>query len=47
MKLLLINYEYPPVGGGTANVMWNIARELSGVPDYLITKRSPLGKIVF
>ncbi|NJO16959.1 MAG: glycosyltransferase family 4 protein [Thioploca sp.] len=28
MKLLLINYEYPPVGGGAANAMWNIAREL-------------------
>ena len=28
MKLLLINYEYPPVGGGAANAMWNMAREL-------------------
>lgn len=28
MRLLLINYEYPPVGGGAANATANIARAL-------------------
>ena len=28
MNLLLINYEYPPVGAGAANATWHIAREL-------------------
>ena len=28
MRLLLINYEYPPVGGGAANATWEIARAL-------------------
>jgi glycosyltransferase involved in cell wall biosynthesis len=29
MNLLLINYEYPPIGGGAANATWHIARELT------------------
>ena len=29
MRLLLINYEYPPVGGGAANATANIARAMS------------------
>jgi|SRR3989344_1004430 len=28
MKILLINYEYPPLGGGAGNATKNIAREL-------------------
>lgn len=28
MHLLLINYEYPPIGGGAGSAMWNISREL-------------------
>ncbi|MDY6993577.1 MAG: glycosyltransferase family 4 protein [Pseudomonadota bacterium] len=28
MKLLLINYEYPPVGGGAATATWHMARAL-------------------
>ena len=31
MNLLLINYEYPPTGGGAANATWHIARELTGL----------------
>ena len=29
MNLLLINYEYPPIGGGAANATWHLARELT------------------
>jgi glycosyltransferase involved in cell wall biosynthesis len=29
VKLLLINYEFPPVGGGAANATWFLARELA------------------
>ena len=28
MNLLLINYEFPPVGGGAANATWELARSL-------------------
>ena len=28
MNLLLINYEFPPVGGGAANATWELARAL-------------------
>jgi len=28
MNLLLINYEYPPVGGGAATATWQMSREL-------------------
>jgi len=28
MRILLINYEYPPVGGGAANATWEIARAM-------------------
>ena len=29
MKILLINYEFPPLGGGAGNATKNIARELA------------------
>lgn len=29
MKLLIINYEYPPLGGGAGNATYHIAREMS------------------
>jgi glycosyltransferase involved in cell wall biosynthesis len=29
LRILLINYEYPPIGGGAANATWYIARELN------------------
>jgi glycosyltransferase involved in cell wall biosynthesis len=28
MNLLLINYEYPPIGGGAATATWNMSHEL-------------------
>lgn len=28
MRVLLINYEYPPVGGGASNATWEIARAM-------------------
>jgi glycosyltransferase involved in cell wall biosynthesis len=31
MKLLIINYEYPPLGGGAGNATANIARELAAL----------------
>ncbi|MCI0654906.1 MAG: glycosyltransferase, partial [Methylococcaceae bacterium] len=31
MNLLLINYEYPPVGAGAANATWYMARELAAL----------------
>lgn len=29
MKILLLNYEFPPMGGGAANATYNIAKELA------------------
>ena len=29
MKVLMLNYEYPPVGGGAANAMYYLLKELS------------------
>ena len=29
MKLLVLNYEYPPLGGGAANATWHLLREFS------------------
>ena len=29
MNLLLINYEYPPIGGGAANAAWHLAKALN------------------
>ena len=26
MNILLINYEYPPLGGGASNATWNFAK---------------------
>lgn len=31
MRLLLVNYEFPPLGGGAAGASMNIARELTGL----------------
>ncbi len=33
MKLLFLNYEYPPLGGGAANATQYILREFSRMPD--------------
>lgn len=39
MRLLLINYEYPPVGGGAANATWEMARAatLLGHEPFVLT----------
>lgn len=31
MHILLLNYEFPPMGGGAGNATWNIARALIGL----------------
>ena len=31
MKILLLNYEFPPLGGGAAKATFNIAKELAGL----------------
>jgi len=31
MKILLINYEYPPIGAGAANAAWHMVRELNAL----------------
>jgi len=31
LRLLLLNYEYPPIGGGAGNATANMARELAGL----------------
>jgi len=33
MKVLLFNYEYPPLGGGAANATAYILGEYSKIPD--------------
>lgn len=35
--LLILNYEYPPLGGGAANATFNLVRELSNWPDLQVT----------
>jgi glycosyltransferase involved in cell wall biosynthesis len=39
MKLLLINYEYPPVGGGAGNATFHIAKEMAkrGLEIFVLT----------
>ena len=29
MRVLILNYEYPPLGGGAANAMFHIVREFA------------------
>lgn len=36
MNILLLNYEYPPLGGGAANATYHILREFSGRNDMKI-----------
>lgn len=33
MKILFLNYEYPPLGGGAGNATQYILREYAGIPD--------------
>ena len=36
MRVLMINYEYPPVGGGTANANYYFIRELAKHPEVAV-----------
>lgn len=36
MNLLLINYEYPPIGGGAGTATWNMSRELVQQGHYVV-----------
>ncbi len=36
MRVLMINYEYPPVGGGTANANHYFIRELAKHPEVAV-----------
>lgn len=40
MTFLLINYEYPPIGGGAATATFNIAREMVGLGHRVIVLTS-------
>src|SRR4030042_6239409 len=33
MKILILNYEYPPLGGGAGNAAFYLLREFSKTPD--------------
>lgn len=45
LNLLLINYEYPPVGGGAANACWHLARELAGLGHKVCVLTSAFGEL--
>ena len=36
MRILMINYEYPPVGGGTANANYYFIKELAKYPEVFV-----------
>lgn len=36
MRILMINYEYPPVGGGTANANYYFIKELAKYPEVVV-----------
>ncbi len=36
MKILFLNYEYPPLGGGAANATEYLLREYAGMPDLTV-----------
>src|SRR4051812_23928341 len=40
MKILMINYEYPPVGGGGGNAMKNIAERLAAKGESVVVLTS-------
>lgn len=45
MKLLLINYEFPPVGGGASNATWFMGRELVRSGHYVCVLTSAFGEL--
>ena len=46
MRVLILNYEYPPLGGGAANAMFHIVREFAsrGRPAIDVVTSAPDGK---
>lgn len=46
MRVLVLNYEYPPLGGGAANAMFHILREFGriGAPEIDVVTSSADGK---
>ena len=40
MRILLLNYEYPPIGGGAGNAAFHIGRELAEMGDEIIVLTS-------
>ncbi len=44
-RLLLINYEFPPLGGGAANATDNTARELAALGDEVLVVTSAFGDL--
>ena len=45
MKILLLNSEYPPIGGGAGNASANIARLLAGMGDDVLLLTSRFGDL--
>src|SRR5487761_2801760 len=45
MKILLLNSEYPPIGGGAGNASANIARLLAGMMDDVLLLTSRVGDV--
>ena len=37
MRILLLNYEFPPLGGGAGNATYYLLKEFSKIPDLEIT----------
>lgn len=44
-RLLLINYEFPPLGGGAANATENTARELAALGEEVLVLTSAFGDL--
>jgi glycosyltransferase involved in cell wall biosynthesis len=45
VNILLVNYEFPPIGGGAANATWSIARELTRDGHTVSVLTSALGEL--
>jgi glycosyltransferase involved in cell wall biosynthesis len=45
MNILLVNYEFPPIGGGASNATWSIARELTRDGHTVTVLTSALGEL--
>jgi glycosyltransferase involved in cell wall biosynthesis len=45
LKILIVNYEYPPIGAGAANASWQIARELANEGHHPVVLTSSFKKL--